>query len=149
MNTSNVTVLGTSFNIKLSDSTIVLGVMTGRVLFSPYKDGVSSLLTAGQALTYDKVRKEFTAKGIQNEDAWLTRKLVFVDTPLEEVCKQLSAYYGVEIRLQDNFHTSKKLNANFKDQQLDEVLDVLKEMYNIDIHKERNQINLITPKQPN
>ncbi|MEJ5994778.1 FecR domain-containing protein [Pedobacter sp. Du54] len=149
MDKSDVTVLGTSFNIRLTDSSIVLGVKTGRVLFSPYKEGATSILTAGQGLAYDIKKKEFLSQSSVNQDAWLTKSLVFVDTPLEEVCKQLTNYYGVVIKLQNDRRTAKKLNANFKDQSLNDVLVILNETYNIKIKKEHNQINLITPKQIN
>ena len=142
---SSVTVLGTSFNIKLSDSKIDLGVITGKVFFSPYPNGTTSILTAGQALSYDVSNKQFITKNAQNSDSWLTKELIFIDTPLEEVCKQLTAYYGTEIKLKDNRVTQKKLNANFKDQSLVQVLDILNETYNIKINKENNQLNLITP----
>ena len=149
MNKSDVTVLGTSFNIRLTDSSIVLGVKTGRVLFSPYKDGTTSILTAGQGLAYDINKREFLTQSSANQEAWLTKELVFVDTPLEEVCKQLTDYYGVVIKLQNDNRPAKKLNANFKDQSLNDVLVILNETYNIKIKKEHNQINLITPKQTN
>lgn len=145
LNQSSVTVLGTSFNIKLSNANIDLGVITGKVFFSPYPNGTTSILTAGQALSYDVSKKEFITKNAQNSDSWLTKELVFVDTPLEEVCKQLTAYYGTEIKLKNNKITQKKLNANFKDQTLDQVLEILNETYNIRINKKHNQINLITP----
>jgi len=145
MNKSDVEVLGTSFNIKLANNKIELGVKTGKVLFSPYKGGATSILTAGQALSYDIEKNELITKTAQNDDSWLTKELVFVDTPLDEVCKQLTEYYGVVIKLQDHKHTIKKLNAKFQNQSLSDVLIVLNETYNINIKKERNQINLITP----
>ncbi|MDQ7947949.1 MAG: FecR domain-containing protein [Pedobacter sp.] len=142
---SDVVVLGTSFNIKLSNKAIELGVKTGRVVFTPYKDGATSILTAGQALTYDVEKRELVSKTSQNLDSWLTKELTFVDTPLEEVCKQLTSYYGVDIKLQKNSNKAKKLNARFANQSLEEVLMILNETYNIKIKKENNQINLITP----
>lgn len=149
MNQSEVEVLGTSFNIKLTDTSIQLGVKTGRVLFSPFKDGATSILTAGQALAYDIKKREFLTQSSENLDSWLTKELVFVDTPLEEVCKQLTSYYGVVIKIQDDKHTAKKLNAKFNDQSLNDVLIILNETYNIKIKREHNQINLITPKPIN
>ena len=142
---SSVTVLGTSFNIKLSKSKVDLGVITGKVFFSPYPNGTTSILTAGQALSYDSSKKQFQTNSAQNSNSWLTKELVFVDTPLEEVCKQLTDYYGTEIKLKNANTANKKLNAIFKQQSLTQVLDILNETYNIKIHKEKNQINLTTP----
>lgn len=141
---SDVTVLGTSFNIKVSASQIDLSVKTGRVMFSPFQNSTKSILSAGQAISYNTEKKEIMAKTAQNADAWLTKELIFVDTPLEEVCKQLSAYYSADIKLQNN-RRNKKLNATFKNQTLEQVLEVLNETYNIKIKKEKDQITLITP----
>ncbi|WP_159452618.1 FecR family protein [Pedobacter nyackensis] len=149
MNESEVVVLGTSFNIKLTATNIDLGVKTGRVMFSPYKHGPTSLLTAGQALSYDAKKKEFLTKRAENQDAWLTKELVFSDAPLEEVCTQLTDYYGIPVKLQDHKQSSKKLNARFSNQSLDEVLLVLHETYDFNIKKENNQIILTTPKPIN
>lgn len=145
LNKSDVTVLGTSFNIKRTDSTIDLAVKTGKVLFSPYENGTSSILIAGQALSYDIEKKELRAKTAQNEDAWLTKELVFEDTSLEEVCKQLTSYYGVVIKVQNERSSSKKLNARFHNQSLEDVLLILNETYNIKIKRDHNKINLVTP----
>jgi transmembrane sensor len=145
MGQSEVVVLGTSFNIRLTKNTIELGVKTGRVLFSPYKDGATSVLTQGQGISYDLFKKELVAKNAQNQDSWLTKQLVFVDTPLEEVCKQLTDYYGISIVLDKAKNSAKKLNANFSNQSLNEVLFILNETYNFDIKKVNNQIRLIIP----
>lgn len=145
MDNSNVVVIGTSFNIKISANLIDLGAITGKVLFTPYQQGTTSVLTAGQALTYDVLKKELLTKTSQNANAWLTKELIFVDTPLEEVCKQLSNYYGEDIRLKNNNRVVKKLNATFKHQNLEQVLEILSETYNVKISKENNRINLITP----
>lgn len=145
INQSVVTVLGTSFNISVTKGKIDLGVISGKVTFKPDENSNASVLTAGQAVSYDVEKRELLAKDAQNVDSWLTKELVFVDTPLEEVCKQLTAYYGQEIKLQNPSRTHKKLNASFKSQSLNQVLEVLDETYDIKINRENNQINLITP----
>jgi transmembrane sensor len=144
MDQSDVQVLGTSFNLKLSSYDIDLGVKTGKVMFSPYKGGNSSILIAGQALTYSIKNKEFTTKTSQNADAWLTKQLSFDDTPLDEVCRQLSEFYNTPITLQNSHKTIKKLNATFSNKSLSEVLEILSETYNIEVSKQQNQIILLT-----
>lgn len=145
MGQSKVKVLGTSFNINYSPSKIDLDVKTGRVLFSPYTNGTSSILIAGQALSYSISNKQFTTRVSQNADAWLTNELVFVDTPLEEVCKQLSEHYQKNILLETNQPLVKKFNATFKGNSLAEVLAVLKETYGFKITTNRDTITLKTP----
>ena len=145
MQKSNVTVLGTSFNIDISSTEVNVGVKTGRVFFSPYLSNVSAILSAGQGLTYNIPTKEIINKTAQNSDSWLTNELVFVDTPLEDVCRQLSTYYRVNIKLVNSSPSVKKLNATFKNQSLNEVLNVLTTIYSIKINSTNNQINLIVP----
>ncbi len=62
--------------------------------------------------------------------------------PLNEVCKDLSDYYGVKIILKDKVRSQKKFNANFKDVSLKEALNVLKETYSINI-VQQDQIIII------
>jgi len=145
MGESKVSVLGTSFNIDYSPSKIDLDVKTGRVIFSPYVDGASSILTAGQALTYTINDKQFTTRISQNADSWITNELVFVDTPLEEVCKQLSHYYNKNIKLEADRQLIEKFNARFKDNSLNEVLEVLKATYNLKVKETKDKIILKTP----
>ncbi|QIL38972.1 DUF4974 domain-containing protein [Pedobacter sp. HDW13] len=145
MGQSKVKVLGTSFNINYSQNKIDLDVKTGRVLFSPYTNGTSSILVAGQALSYSISNRQFTTRLSQNADAWLSNELVFVDTPLEEVCKQLSRYYQKNILLETNQPLVKKFNATFKDNSLSEVLAVLKETYGLKITINKDTITLKTP----
>ncbi len=145
MGQSEVMVLGTSFNIKLSKDNIDLDVKTGKVKFSPYEGGTSSILTKGQGLTYERTLDKLSSRSSQNADAWYTKQLVFVDTPLDEVCKQLSTYFNTTIKLEGKHRSAKKLNATFTNQSLENVLILLNETYNIKIEKQNTQIILSTP----
>ncbi|WP_293312969.1 FecR family protein [Pedobacter sp. UBA5917] len=145
MGESRVSVLGTSFNLIFSRSNIDLDVKTGRVMFLPYKGAVSSILTAGQGLSYNINQKQFLARLSQNSDSWITKELIFVDTPLEEVCKQLSDCYGVDIAFDPGKRINKKFNATFKHEDLEDILKVLQQTYDIKIQKKGTQLVLKTP----
>ncbi|PTT00502.1 hypothetical protein DBR11_09740 [Pedobacter sp. HMWF019] len=139
---SKVSVLGTSFNINYSKIKINVSVKTGKVSFLPNSVSRPSILIAGQAISYNL--KENTVEKLDgaNANAWLTRELHFVDMPLNKVCEELSAYYGVKIVLQETIHTAKKFNANFKESSLEEVLTVLNETYKIQINKSDSLITI-------
>ncbi|MGY0039003.1 FecR domain-containing protein [Pedobacter sp. NJ-S-72] len=77
-----------------------------------------------------------------NATSWITKELVFVDMPLEEVCKQVSAYYNVNLVVHDKMRIAKKFNANFKDSNLSEILTVLKQTYKIKIDSTDHQITI-------
>jgi transmembrane sensor len=137
-------VLGTSFNIHITDSDINLAVKTGRVRFSPDSASVPSILTAGQAISYNFILKRVKVDDGSNSNSWLTNVLTFEDMPLNEVCKQLSKYYHVNIVLVDKQKSANKFNATFDHSSLDEVLNVLKATYQIEIIKEKNSVKIKT-----
>jgi transmembrane sensor len=141
---STVSVLGTSFNIHITDSDINLAVKTGRVRFSPDSASVPSILTAGQAISYNFILKRVKVDDGSNSNSWLTNVLTFEDMPLNEVCKQLSKYYHVNIVLVDKQKSANKFNATFDHSSLDEVLNVLKATYQIEIIKEKNSVKIKT-----
>lgn len=144
MGISRISVLGTSFNLTFSKEIIGLDVKTGRVMFSPYKEAVSSILSAGQGLSYNITKKQFLTRVAQNSDSWVTKELLFVDTPLEEVCRQLSNCYGVEITFDEGKRVNKKFNASFKNERLNDILKVLKQTYDLEIKQEGNKLTLKT-----
>lgn len=137
---SKVKVLGTSFNINYSETNIDLAVKTGKVMFTPNQKSKPSILQAGEGINYRYVENTIQMDNNENASAWFTKELRFVDTPLDEVCMQLSEYYGVHIELHDRKLTVKKFNANFKNTSLDEALTALKETYAIKIKREDQTI---------
>lgn len=137
---STVKVLGTSFNIDYSESKIDVSVKTGKVMFTPNSKSSPSILTAGQAVSYNLVKSQLTPENGLNSNGWLTKQLHFVDMPLDEVCKQLSNYYHVKVVLLDHMNTAKKLNARFDNSNINEVLKVLKETYPIKVQQKDSVI---------
>jgi len=141
INRSSVTVLGTSFNINSRDDRIALNVNTGKVRFKPSANETEgSILFAGTSIVYYETGKKQVVLNSfdQNDQAWLTHQLYFVDASLTNVCKQLEDYYKVKIVLSGNISAFKKFNATFKDNKLSEIMDVLKETYPIKIEQLSN-----------
>lgn len=141
---SKVSVLGTSFNINYSQQHIRVAVMTGKVMFSPNTVSNSSALTAGEAISYDILKNTIEIENGANANAWMTKKLEFIDMPLDEVCKQLGAYFNKKIVFQDDLHSDKKFNANFENSSFEEVLFVLKQTYKMRIDSNAHHIIIKT-----
>jgi len=139
---SKVTVLGTSFNINYHNASIKLAVKTGKVMFTPNSVSSFAILVAGQAINYNEAGHKMEWESSSNATSWITKELVFVDMPLDEVCKQVSAYYKVNLVVHDKMRSAKKFNANFKDSNLDEILTVLKQTYKIKIDSSDHQITI-------
>ncbi|WP_143307649.1 FecR family protein [Chitinophaga vietnamensis] len=139
---ASVTVLGTSFNMQLSNNRVDVGVKTGKVQFDGgQRHPQASVLSAGDGLAFDLSTGEATPfnAATSNNDAWLTHELVFIDAPLMEVCSAMESLYQVKISLQGKIPL-KKLNATFKRNKLEEVLAVLQAAYPITVVQHRDTI---------
>jgi len=139
---SKVSVLGTSFNINYTHAAISLAVKTGKVMFSPNEVSSSAVLIAGQALKYDLRQQRIEWINAANANSWATKELQFVDMPLKEVCEQLSAYYHVDIVVEDQEKQAKKFNARFTNSTLEEIFAVLQQTYKIKIDTQATHITI-------
>lgn len=122
-------VLGTSFNIKMSDTdhNITLIVKTGKVAF--YKRNSlkkKSLLFPGDKGKYlatnDKIL--VTENTNQNYLAWKTGILTFYDATLKQVCEDLSRFYKIEVE-SSNEVSSYRLTGTFKNEDLLDVIQTI------------------------
>lgn len=66
---------------------------------------------------------------------WTEGRLVFDETPLPEVARQLGRWYGAEVRLADSALASRRLTASLKDKSLAEVLELMAQ--SLDVRYER------------
>lgn len=143
INKSAVQVLGTTFNIQNIDSTIALEVKSGKVMFESTDHDPGHILEKGMAIRFDqktgKIQK-YLGLNTQTNSNWLYKELNFVDATLPVVCALIEQQYGVKITIEGNISNIKKLNANFKNDSLEDVLDVLKMTYKITIDHHDNKI---------
>ncbi len=123
-------VLGTSFNVKAYEQFrhTVITVATGRVQVS--KDNqVLSTLTANQEISVDNQSGKFKLKGgieTTSRLAWQSGRLVFDNTPLEEVFATLSNQYNVSFNTAKTNLQEQYLTAEFETKEsLKQILDVI------------------------
>lgn len=128
---TEVTVLGTSFQVDARGALTQVHVATGKVRFAA-SDGQATeevILTAGMSARYTAYQKAMTliSEESANELSWKTGCLRFKDTPLEKVIDDLNACYGVHIRNRSVASEGKrvKLTATFRQRSLEEVLTVI------------------------
>lgn len=130
---TEVTVLGTSFQIDENNTGTEVNVETGKVCFaaSGSKDD-KVILTAGMSAKYSMEKKEIVL--LTEEDtnylSWKTGQLRFNDTPLDQVMADLEEYYqtGIINRAKD---TDARLTATFNRLPLDDVLMVINQTLDI------------------
>jgi transmembrane sensor len=123
-------VLGTSFNIKseLGINTMNVIVETGKVAFYKIlKRSGRIILESGDMGIYNKTAK--TLEKRKNPDmnylAWKTRKLVFYNTTLEDVCRTLNDYYHINILTGELPENDLVFTGTFNDALLEETLEVI------------------------
>lgn len=124
---TEVTVLGTSFQINEQPEGTDVNVMTGKVSFGTTGNETDKvILTAGMSASYSMESKGITV--VEEEDlntlSWKTRQLRFNDTPLEKVIGDLNEYYQVKV-INKSENPNLKLTATFNDLPLEDVLLVI------------------------
>jgi ferric-dicitrate binding protein FerR (iron transport regulator) len=132
-NELKVEVMGTSFNvINFEDDTqseVVL--VTGKVALASENGQTKKELGTmhyGQRAVYEKdQRKVFTQEvDVEKYISWREGKLIFRDDAMEDVVKRLSRWFNVEIAINDPEIKNYIYKATFKNENLTQVLNLLK-----------------------
>jgi len=123
-------VSGTSFDIKskAGENCVSITVETGRVTFYKIlKRSAGIILEPGDMGIYNKTTK--TLEKRKNPDpnylSWKTRKLVFYNTTLEDVCKTLNDYYQINILTGEFPENDLVFTGSFNEALLEETLEVI------------------------
>ena len=126
---ATVTVLGTVFQV-LEDR---VDVTEGRVrVDGPQGDGV--ILTAGQSAMLNAGIPVLEETALPNPSAWATGVFRYDATPLDDVLKDLSTYYGVPLQVKSD-STGKSLTGEFSTESLDEILELVGLALDVEIDK--------------
>lgn len=144
-NHTEVRVLGTSFNYRTydDDTQSSVQVMSGKVRFA----GKSStdeykyvLLEKNESGKYDNLEKnlEKSSEFSENAIAWNSGKLVFKNTPIDIVFRDIEKFYDINIDYSNSNVKKCKLNSIFDSSPLNEVLENLKLSLNVSITNTSN-----------
>lgn len=100
----SIKVLGTKFNVKSyeNESSTYTTLLEGKIELLSNNEEKSIL--PGEQVVFEKATKELEIKQIDTEPitAWTDNMFHFNNTPLDEIMKSLSRWYGVEIRYENN-----------------------------------------------
>lgn len=124
----DVTVLGTSFNIRHypDDPEINVVVATGTVSINDQLQK-SWTLTRGNILSYDSL----TGIGMRSMadphlyTAWQHGELIFQNEKLVDICKRLERWYGIPISIKNSTLREKRLSLREKNENLRTVMHML------------------------
>ncbi|NMH86848.1 FecR family protein [Flavivirga algicola] len=122
------TVLGTSFNIDSKGKKPSVSVIEGKVAVNKKESEQLYLLEKGDKAIYDidskKLSKEHT-NGVENEMAWVDRKFIFDDTPLEKALEYLSQNYHVTFQLKNENLKNCYISGTFHKVSLKKILKLI------------------------
>lgn len=131
-------VLGTKFQIneQRPDSITEIYVVSGQVYFSSLlKEGEGLVLIKGMeaALAFNESKPRITEPSTLNPSAWAENVFVYNDAPVMDVLKELSDFFGVKLATSE---TDKKITAEFRADDLDNILEIMEKTLEVKIKKE-------------
>jgi len=139
-----VKVLGTRFNIASYDNENSLEVVLeeGKLEFSDSERKNSQVLVPNEMLVFDKEQKQISVEVVEPKKylAWTEGKLVFRNDPVDVVARRLERWYNIEVEVKGCLSEDLRLRATFVDEDIEEVLDILKLSLSIDYQIENRDI---------
>jgi transmembrane sensor len=121
---------GTAFDVAAYDNEDQIDVTLerGSVLLKNDKITAPIEMKPNEQINYNHTNQKITKTIVtaQNISAWKEGKLVLRNASLSELAKQLSRWYNVEVRTNDLKDTSFRYRATFENENLNEVLRLLK-----------------------
>lgn len=143
VNDVEVTVVGTSFNIKSQNDKTEVVVETGIVRVT--KNGQTVELKAGEKILIaaaDTVMAEKQVVSDQLYNYYRTKEFVCDDTPLWKLVDVLNQAYGANIVIGRAELKNLPMNTTFVNESLDQVLEVIRLTFSIKVTKTSDKIIL-------
>ncbi|MGQ8337459.1 FecR family protein [Sunxiuqinia sp. A32] len=125
-----VTALGTEFNVSAykEDHSINTSLVEGSVLVQNILNKKQkTILSPNEQLIYEKQNHEFKKYSVNAEvvSAWKDGKLIFIDTPLQEVAIKLNRWFNADISIDDSSIGKYEYTATFTDENLSQVMELI------------------------
>ncbi len=126
-----IKVVGTSFNLKTSDHTVELKVLTGRVNLSSEKEKVSFTVEPNEKVIYQDGKTEkliMDQQEILSVTANTEYNMQFANATMKEVVQRLEDKFNVKITLTDKRIGACHITADFTDHALESALNMISEV---------------------
>jgi transmembrane sensor len=136
----NIKVLGTSFNVKsyTEEKTIETTLVNGKVRIERPATLTQAqeeiVLEPNQRAVFDKESKIIKVREVNSENSgsWKHERLVFDETPIDNVILQLERWYDVRIHVDNRGSLNCRLSAKIENESVEEVLRLLETSHDID-----------------
>lgn len=121
---SEVSVLGTSFNVNAESNQTEVSVTTGKVKVQSLNREASTILTPNQSATVNEQGLDAYPTNNQNYLAWKTGVFYFEKATLNDVVRDLNSYYSPKITL-ENFDADCQFSSTFQQKELTEIIEII------------------------
>lgn len=147
---AQVEVLGTEFNVKENaiGTSVVVAVTKGKVAFRPLHSPKKASLTLLPGDVGTAQRGTVSKRKISNVGnylSWFNQRLIFRETSMGEVARQLEQIYGVSIVFLEPAIADREVTVNIRREPLPRILDKLAEFLSIGYQVEGERILLSLP----
>lgn len=145
----SVKVLGTKFNVKAyaNDANITTTLTSGKVEVST-QSRPPQTLKPNEQLTYDKSTSDIEISTVDTVDtnSWVKGKIIFTNATAEEIFRTLERRYDTVIDHSTDFSASRRYTVKFlKDENLDEMLNILGDIIGFSYRQSGNKIIRFNP----
>ncbi len=139
-----VEVLGTSFNVKAyANDESSVAVKSGKVSVELFDDDTRFLLDPNEIVSYfpttDKLEK-YKLEDTQWVFGWTEKQLIYKNSNIDHILKDLSKWYGVEFEIQRRLNTSKTISGKYDNPPLFEVMESLSFAYDFKFEIEKSKV---------
>ncbi len=140
----NISVLGTKFNVSAysDDNNVDVVLESGKVRLYDLGNKKFVEMEPDERVVYKKNERKVVSKSKVNTNkysSWKEGKLVFRNDPIDEVAKRLARWYNVDIDVSQSANADFRLRATFEDEDIEEVLRLLKLTFPIDYQFEKRK----------
>lgn len=140
-------VLGTSFNIKSSESEIEVLVLTGKVALSSMGNSRGLIVHPNEKAVYNQAQNQMAKVMVKdNEKTAKTSgtqySMRFHVTRVEEIIRRIEGKFDVRVSLSDARLNNCTITADFTDQSLDRTLSMIAQTLEIEYEISNNEVML-------
>ena len=129
-----VTAWGTAFNVNAYDDDPTNEIVLQQGIVDVKYKNKSIKMNPDEMITLHKTAKSMTKATVNTDEkiAWTNGRIIFRNTPLDEVMRKLSRRYNVDITLHQKKKENYRIRATFSNETITQILDYLKMSVSID-----------------
>lgn len=145
----DIVVLGTSFNVsdRYAKTKVVLKEGAIRLRLNNeqrLENEQEILMQVGEMVEFSKKENKLIKKKVNTERyaSWKENKLIFEDTPMQEIALLIQENYGLNVSFEDESLAKRKITGTIPSQNLQILLSSLETIFNVKITQKDNRLIL-------